>query len=172
MTLRTGAHDGMLQLLPYDPGYPAAFEAMRVRLLDTLGELIVKVEHLGSTAVPNLLSKPKIDIFLECKAAPPPAAAYEALVGLGFELSTHVDKLGHHAFNRTGTPEFALHWCEIDSQVVSAARRFRMLLLTEARLRHEYQDAKLAALQAHPNDAWQYNRHKASVIRRALASAT
>ena len=101
-----------LEVLPHDPGYKAVFEEMSARLCAALGELVVSIQHLGNTAVPGLLAKPKVDLFIESRSAPPPPSATAVLMDLGFELSPHVDKLGHHAYNRQGAPEFALHWCE------------------------------------------------------------
>jgi GrpB-like predicted nucleotidyltransferase (UPF0157 family) len=51
-----------LRIVDYDPGWPAEFERERKRLIQALGDLVVAVEHIGSTAVPGLAAKPIIDI--------------------------------------------------------------------------------------------------------------
>ncbi|MBC7807745.1 MAG: GrpB family protein [Akkermansiaceae bacterium] len=52
-------------LLPYDPRYPSLFAA-EVRLLQSISppDLIVRMEHFGSTSVPGLVAKPIIDILI------------------------------------------------------------------------------------------------------------
>src|SRR5262249_23544534 len=47
---------------PYDPAWPAAFSAERDRLAALLGDLAIRIDHHGSTAVPGLAAKPLIDI--------------------------------------------------------------------------------------------------------------
>src|SRR5215813_2160596 len=51
-----------LEIAPYDPGWPAAFSAERDRLAAVLGDLAIRIDHHGSTAVPGLAAKPVIDI--------------------------------------------------------------------------------------------------------------
>jgi GrpB-like predicted nucleotidyltransferase (UPF0157 family) len=45
----------------YDPRWPARFARLRHQLADVLGSLAVRIEHVGSTAVPGLAAKPIID---------------------------------------------------------------------------------------------------------------
>ena len=53
----------MIVLLPYDPGWPQAFDSEAARLRGAFGDLFVDLQHIGSTAVPRLLAKPVIDIL-------------------------------------------------------------------------------------------------------------
>ena len=46
----------------YNPEWPTEFAALRAVYMGSLGELILRVEHVGSTAVPNLRAKPILDI--------------------------------------------------------------------------------------------------------------
>ncbi len=54
-----------IQLKPYNPSYPQWYEEEKSRLKELLGDHIVRINHVGSTAVKDLLSKPIIDILLE-----------------------------------------------------------------------------------------------------------
>src|ERR1041385_6447753 len=49
-------------LAPYNPAWPAEFAALREIYTTALGDLVVQVEHVGSTAVPHLQAKPILDI--------------------------------------------------------------------------------------------------------------
>jgi GrpB-like predicted nucleotidyltransferase (UPF0157 family) len=46
----------------YDPAWPGRFAGQRDAILGVGGELILAIEHIGSTAVPGLAAKPVIDI--------------------------------------------------------------------------------------------------------------
>jgi GrpB-like predicted nucleotidyltransferase (UPF0157 family) len=53
-------------LVPYDPDWPRRFEKERDHLLGCLPrELIRRIEHFGSTAVPGLPAKPIVDMLVE-----------------------------------------------------------------------------------------------------------
>jgi GrpB-like predicted nucleotidyltransferase (UPF0157 family) len=52
----------MITIDPYDPAWPARFDTEAVSIRRALGELALRVEHVGSTAVPGLAAKPVVDI--------------------------------------------------------------------------------------------------------------
>ena len=53
-------------IVPYDPRWPELFQREKEHLLGTLpAELIRRIEHFGSTAVPGLAAKPIIDLLVE-----------------------------------------------------------------------------------------------------------
>lgn len=53
-------------LAPYDPAWPRRFTRERMHLRACLPpDLIRRVEHFGSTAVPGLVAKPIVDILVE-----------------------------------------------------------------------------------------------------------
>jgi GrpB-like predicted nucleotidyltransferase (UPF0157 family) len=49
-----GLKHGANLLADYDPGWPAAFEEERVRILSATGSVARGIEHYGSTSVPGL----------------------------------------------------------------------------------------------------------------------
>lgn len=54
----------MIVLLPYDTKWKIVFEQERSLLLNAMKEWIVIVEHIGSTAIPEIKAKPVIDIMI------------------------------------------------------------------------------------------------------------
>jgi GrpB-like predicted nucleotidyltransferase (UPF0157 family) len=84
----------MVEIVPYDPSWPALFleEARNIR--QKFGELALRVDHVGSTSVPALPAKPVIDIQVSVASLEPREALNERMTDLGY---THFD-LG--AFDR------------------------------------------------------------------------
>ena len=72
-------------VVPYDPTWPQAFERERVEIVSTLVDLSADVEHIGSTSVPGLAAKPKIDILVGLRAWRDLDAAVDALLQVGYE---------------------------------------------------------------------------------------
>ena len=55
-----------IELVPYDPAWPDLFEAEKAHLLDCLpSNLIVRIEHYGSTSIPDMVAKPVVDMLVE-----------------------------------------------------------------------------------------------------------
>ena len=55
-----------IEIVPYDSAWPRMFQEERERLLTLLPhELVRRIEHFGSTAVPGLAAKPVVDMLVE-----------------------------------------------------------------------------------------------------------
>ena len=57
-----GLQRGTVRLEEYNPEWRDLFEQEKELLLKTFGSRILKIEHIGSTAIPGLPAKPIIDI--------------------------------------------------------------------------------------------------------------
>ena len=58
---RLGAGDGPIEIVEYDPSWPASYDAERERLAPLLPG--VRIHHIGSSAVPGLAGKAVIDMI-------------------------------------------------------------------------------------------------------------
>lgn len=54
-----------VEVVPYDPMWPKLFEVEAHRARVALGENFIAIHHVGSTSVPGLSAKPKIDMVAE-----------------------------------------------------------------------------------------------------------
>lgn len=57
---RSGDRDAPIQIVDYDPSWPARFNSEVARLAAVVA---LKLHHIGSTAVPGLAAKPIIDLM-------------------------------------------------------------------------------------------------------------
>ena len=71
-------------LSTYDPGWPTRFESEAARLHDALGELALRIEHVGSTSIPGLHAKNVIDIQVSLASITPLAPLTARLEPLGY----------------------------------------------------------------------------------------
>ena len=58
----------IIEVVPYNPDWPLAFEFEAAKIKQALGDNAIEVHHIGSTSVPGLISKPKIDIIVVVKS--------------------------------------------------------------------------------------------------------
>ncbi len=55
-----------VSIVPYDPAWPELYRQEKAHLLSCLPtDLVTRIEHFGSTAVPGLAAKPVIDMLVE-----------------------------------------------------------------------------------------------------------
>jgi GrpB-like predicted nucleotidyltransferase (UPF0157 family) len=72
----------MIEIVPYQESWPAEFQVIATRLRQGLGELALRIDHIGSTSVPGLAAKDIIDLQITVAALSRPLI--EAIVGLGY----------------------------------------------------------------------------------------
>lgn len=84
-------------LSEYKPGYAQAYLEEKSFLETCFGDSILRINHIGSTAVPNLISKPTIDIFVEIKNGFDRTAVTKQLTKKGYIVfHIHVRELADH----------------------------------------------------------------------------
>ncbi len=61
----TGLKRGYLELEGYREDYPSIYEKAKEELLEIYGNTIKYIDHVGSTSIKNIISKPIIDINIQ-----------------------------------------------------------------------------------------------------------
>jgi len=79
-----GSGGRRIEVVEYDPAWPAQFEEEQAEVRRALGELLVALEHGGSTSVPGLAAKPIIDMWAALRA-PVREADINAMAAIGYE---------------------------------------------------------------------------------------
>jgi GrpB-like predicted nucleotidyltransferase (UPF0157 family) len=87
-----------------DPAWVRRFDAERVRIVGALGPVALRVDHIGSTAVPGLAAKPIVDIQVSVADVEHEDGYTLALADAGYEL--RVREPGHRMLR---TPERDVH---------------------------------------------------------------
>jgi GrpB-like predicted nucleotidyltransferase (UPF0157 family) len=163
---------GPIEIRRYDPEWPALYEREEARIRAVLGDRLVRIEHVGSTAVPDLPAKPLIDIGLEV----PDSAAEEAYVpdleSAGYVLrGREPEWFEHRLLQRRDTDAVNLHVFSARCEELDRMLLFRDRLRSNAADRERYATAK-RSLAAHE---WKYMQQyadaKTGVISEILAAA-
>jgi GrpB-like predicted nucleotidyltransferase (UPF0157 family) len=98
-----------VELVDYDPDWPNQYEKHRKTIVEQLGDQIVLLEHVGSTSVPGLAAKPRIDILLIVEDSADEAAYIPQLEAGGFELHIREVEWHEHRCLRGFEPDANLH---------------------------------------------------------------
>jgi GrpB-like predicted nucleotidyltransferase (UPF0157 family) len=168
-------HENKLEVVPYDAGWPAAFEAEAIRLRTALGTLALRIDHNGSTSIPGLGAKPIIDIQVSVAALQPMAAYGERLQVVGYVHVPHPDDSFCPFFHRPPRWPHSHHVHVVEGGGAEERRTlaFRDYLRDHAAAAREYEHLKqslarqLAATTRESREA--YTRAKSDFIERIVA---
>lgn len=79
-----------IELVDYNRSWPATFEDLQMALARILADLVLEIHHIGSTSVPGLCAKPKIDVDIVLRSKAMIPDAIERLKAKGYAY--HGDK--------------------------------------------------------------------------------
>jgi dephospho-CoA kinase len=89
--LRRRASYGAPRLVDADPTWPAQADRLRARIAMAGGDLVRRVDHIGSTSVPGLLAKDVIDLQVTVASMADADALAEPLAAAGFPKLEWID---------------------------------------------------------------------------------
>jgi GrpB-like predicted nucleotidyltransferase (UPF0157 family) len=152
-------------VLEYDPNWPGLFQSLRKRIADALGDIAAAIEHVGSTAVPDLVAKPIIDIDVLLASETMLPVAIERLASLGY---AHRGDLGipeREAFRAPANDsEHHLYVCPPCSAEFRRHVAFRDYLRAHPKDAKIYGDLKIALAERFREDRPAYNTAKGEFV--------
>jgi len=155
----------------YDPDWPRWFEQAAERIRSALGDKVLRLDHVGSTAVPGLPAKPLIDINLVVDDTTDEDAYVPPLEAIGYELRVREPDWYQHRLLRGYDPPVNLHVFPPNGEELPRRLRFRDHLRANEADRELYARTKreLAAQE------WKYVQNyadaKSAVVQDILSRA-
>jgi GrpB-like predicted nucleotidyltransferase (UPF0157 family) len=140
-------------LVPYNPEWASEFAALRDVYASSLGGLILRIEHVGSTAVPNLSAKPILDIDVVMPSYDVFPEIVERLGRLGYthngdqgirerEVFKPLGNRAPYTFPPKNWIPHHLYVCPVNGRELSRHLIFRDTLRAHDDLRQEYEKRK------------------------------
>lgn len=162
---------GSIQIADYDPAWPVVFESHRDRIDHALAGQVLKIEHVGSTSVPGLAAKPRIDVLLVVPDSSDESSYVPAMEASGYELTIREpDWFEHRLFKRTDV-QVNVHVFSADCPEIGRMIRFRDWLRSHPDDRIRYERAKRDLASRKWEFVQEYADAKTAVIEEILARA-
>jgi GrpB-like predicted nucleotidyltransferase (UPF0157 family) len=167
-----------VELRPHDPAWALLAEAERAALFDAIGDLLLVVHHIGSTAVPDIHAKPVVDLMPVVRDIGALDARRATIEGLGYRWWGELGLRGRRYCTKddpdTGKRLLQLHAYAEGADDIERHLAFRDFLLQHPAVAADYDREKLRCQRLHPEDSHAYGECKSDWIRaveaRALAS--
>jgi GrpB-like predicted nucleotidyltransferase (UPF0157 family) len=162
---------GPVELVEYDPAWPSlyAFEATGIRA--ALGERVRQLEHVGSTSVPGLAAKPRIDIVLAVPDSADEPGYVPALEAAGYVLRIREPAWFEHRLLKRTEPAVNLHVFSAGCPEIERMVAFRDRLRQDEADRRLYADAKRELARRQWKFVQNYADAKTAVVEEILRRA-
>ena len=142
--------------------WPAEFRVIGTDLREILGALALRIDHIGSTAVPGLAAKDVIDVQVTVRSLEPWTTIPRTLADSGYiEVP---DIAGDH--RRAGGPEGEEHWRKRFFREPQGRRRAHIHVREDERPNQRYALLFRDYLRTHDEDAASYLAAKRDLAER------
>lgn len=154
-------------VLPYDKAWKDDFTKIKAEITEAAGDLIIGIEHVGSTSVEGMSAKPCIDIDVVIRDYSVFDTLVKRLADIGY---IHEGDLGireREAFKYSDKPHLRAHHlyvCPAHSNELHRHITFRNFLMSDSEAAKMYSTIKEEAARLFPDDIDGYIKYKSSCI--------
>lgn len=157
-------------VVDYDTAWPRLFTDMAGSLRLLLGDAVCEIDHVGSTAVPDLAAKPIIDIDVTLVCPAHIAAACEKMIAAGYEPRGNRYDDDMWAFMKKTAPASRVYLCPTRNETHRRRLAFRDHLRDDPALCAAYALLKKNLARRFPLDGDAYTAAKKAFIDAAIAA--
>ncbi len=153
----------------YDEAWERNFVSVKTELDEALGDLALRIEHVGSTSVRGLSAKPILDIDVVIRDYSLLGAVVRALEKIGYRHEGNLGIPGREAFKYEGKEHLKKHHlyvCPQDSAELRRHLAFRDYLRAHPEAVREYGRIKEEGAVLYPDDIDGYIAYKSPFIER------
>ena len=161
-----------INIVSYDKKWKDEFNKISAELEKALGKTALKIEHVGSTSVEGMASKPIIDVDIVVENDEKVKEAIEKLAKVGYEHEGNLGIKDREAFKYEGKEhlmEHHIYVCKKDSEELKRHLEFRDYLRQHPEEVKEYSAVKEKAAVLYPHNIEGYAKFKMPVIERIYA---
>jgi len=168
-----GLPSGTVKIVPYTEEWERLFEDERRLLWSVIGNYVIDIQHVGSTSIPGLASKPVIDIAVFVTSLKVGEKCITPLEEAGYEFRQDGGILGRYFFAKSSKENRThnLHVEEMNGEFWENHILFRDYLRKHKEDVIEYADLKLELALKYENDRDSYASGKDDFIKRILKKA-
>jgi GrpB-like predicted nucleotidyltransferase (UPF0157 family)/quercetin dioxygenase-like cupin family protein len=158
----------------YDPAWPGWFETVRAHVWPVVEDVALRIDHVGSTAVPGLAAKPITDLDIVVASEPDVRSVIERLATIGYRWRGDLDVPGREAFKAIHDQDLPAHQLYLvveNNKAHLDHRLLRDLLREDSDARERYAALRKRNAQLAKQDMDVYVAAKAALVAELLTRA-
>ncbi len=159
-----------VELVNYQPSWRQSFQIEQKLIKKALVSGVVAIEHVGSTSIVNIYSKPTIDILAGLTDLKTNSFYESDLFKIGYQFRSDHPVPGrlHFAKVEEGLRLFNLSLCIHGQEFWVERISFKNHLIAHPETAQEYCELKQDLAEQYPNDTLKYTEGKSNFISRIL----
>ena len=166
-----GLNSGELRLSPYRDEWPVLYESEQSIVESAIGDHIVDIQHVGSTAIVGIPAKPILDIAIAVEDFEKARECIAPLAALDYAFKGENGIPRRHYFTKGEPCTHHIHMVEETSDEWAKLILFRDYLRLDQRIADEYARLKAALLDRLTGDRKAYQAAKTAFIKEVLQKA-
>lgn len=155
-------------VVPYESTWKTCYEEIKKEIEEALNGLIIGIEHVGSTSVEGVSSKPCIDIDVIINDYTIFDEVVHKLQSIGYIHEGNLGIKDREAFKYTNKPHLMNHHlyvCPKQSKELYRHLTFRDFLRKNKEAVKKYSLVKETGANLYPNDINKYMEYKSNIIK-------
>lgn len=157
----------LIKVVSYENHWKTEFENIKNMITNYIGHLIVGIEHVGSTSIEGLPSKPIIDVNILMESYDVFPRITEKLEREGFIHEGDLGVKGREAFKRITTDDhmkYYIYLCPVDGREHLRQIAFRDYLRANPDAKDKYGLLKMSLAQKYPDNIFEYSNNKKDFV--------
>lgn len=156
-----------IKIEQYDPKWAEIFEEEKVEICNILQDEIMLIDHIGSTAIPNLSAKPIIDILVGVKAINKINAYNSQMKRLGYQAKGEFGIKGRRYFLKKKGEQHThhVHIFNVDDSNIWRHIHFKQYMINHVEDANKYEELKKRLAERFPHNIKKYLKGKNKFIK-------
>lgn len=159
-----GLERGTVRLVSYSPAWHVLFEREKKTLLIALRGIVLKIEHIGSTSIPDMEAKPIIDMAATIPSIDIVPKCVQPLAAVGYEYKGEYGLPGRHFFTKGSPHTHYLHVVAQGSDHWTSWVLFRDYVTVHKDVAAEYSQLKRDLAKTYHSNRDAYTKAKSEFI--------
>ena len=168
MSLNQFKDSRKVEVVPHNPAWRFTFLEDSKQITLVMGENVVTIHHIGSTAIPNIYAKPIIDCLIEVKDIAKVDEQNPAMAVLGYQAMGEFGIPDRRFFlknSAAGKRTHHLHTFEAESPEIKRHLAFRDYTIAHPEVAQNYSELKRELAKTYPEDIQSYMNGKNGFIK-------
>ncbi|BDM82044.1 GrpB family protein [Acaryochloris marina] len=157
-----------VEVVPHNPAWKIIFQTEASLVKEALGETVMAVHHIGSTAIPGIHAKPIIDLLVEVQCMTQVDARSSSMEQLGYEVMGEFGISGRRFFRKNNRNDVRTHHIHLFNHSSAQVKRhlaFRDYMIAHPTDAKQYSDLKRQLAHQYPTNIDGYMDGKDSFIK-------
>ncbi len=162
-----------IEIDPYNPEWPQEFLEIGKKMRSALGEVALRIDHIGSTSIPGLAAKPIVDIQISVESLEPVETFRTPLDTLGYywRKGKQYEKTKRYFRETPGMRRTHIHVRKLGSWHQQFPLLFRDYMRVHKPDCERYESVKRALAEKYRHDRQKYTDSKSDIFWEIIARA-